>query len=1019
MLKRKETPLVSIIVPVYGTAAYLKHCLDSILNQSYSNIEVIVVNDASPDESLDIIELYQKMDTRVKLVNNKKNLGLFKARLIGSDLICGKYVMFIDSDDYIGVDFIRSLVVVAEKEKADIVKAQFVMDDESQDRKYIYNYINNRPRLKLEGRSITDRYFEQEGLDFSWHVVWGKLYSVELWEKCKPYYSWIDTHLIMTEDIAYSTPFFVFAKKYVEIDCDTYFYVQRKDASTGITKNIKKFEKNISDLGKAFDFREKFLKEQNLLEYYQKNHIAWKENYGRSWKNSIKWAGFGTTETVYLEKLVKEALKIEALGTRTSEDEYFYSSTTPWSDREEQVKLEMVRDNVKCISFDIFDTLIGRPFFEPSDLFRLLDVKFKSLNKMSNLDFSKARIEAENIARKVIQVSGVEEITLDDIYNQVEHNFGISSEIAEVLKEYEKYLEVQFCTRRNFGYELYELAAFLEKDIIITSDMYLDKSTILQILEKNGYIRYKEIFLSSEYKMTKTTGNLYRYIIKEYNKDALLHIGDNYQSDYLKAREVGIKSIHLPKAISVFRGEYVESGYWVGNSYYNMLRPFGSCFDNKVSIEFWGIRCMLAVVANKFFDNPYKAFNPETDFNGDLYYMSYYALGMHLLGIVLDMVKKNRNRNKIHFVARDGYECKCVYDILRKYTGNTIPESNYLYLSRKAILPLAFNIPTDIYYIKDNISYDSIVKKNPRLILKQFLGMECNIELEKYINSKGFDVDTYFKNIDSFNLFLEALAEKEDLLDATKEIKNKIKEQLNKIIGENDILFDIGYNGTAQKILTKLLEKPIDAYYAYINKDRPMINELELGCHMEAFYDRTPCISGAIRELMFSKGEESCVGYDVKDNTLIPLLEENDMNYIEKEIYRVINTGVVDFAEDFFNRFGEFLSSITFRSYDISLPFEFLMERASDKDREIFHCCYFEDDVFFGEGKIPLTSWWNEYGYRQESRVTPISQHEDAKDYLEIGSKFYNCPRWKRVIILLLISPAILPDKIKKNLKRK
>ncbi len=106
---------------------------------------------------------------------------------------------------------------------------------------------------------------------------------------------------------------------------------------------------------------------------------------------------------------------------------------------------------------------------------------------------------------------------------------------------------------------------------------------------------------------------------------------------------------------------------------------------------------MLAMVANKFFDNPFIAFNKESDFNANLYFMSYYALGMHLFSMTMDLIKKNMHRNKIQFVARDGFECKTVYDIVAKYMPN-IPKSNYLYLSRKALLPLAFQELSDVYY---------------------------------------------------------------------------------------------------------------------------------------------------------------------------------------------------------------------------------------------------------------------------------------------------------------------------------
>lgn len=1017
MIKWKE-PIVSIVVPVYGTEKYLKKCVDSIIDQTYKALEIILVNDGSPDNASDIIKAYLKQDKRVKMVDNPENLGLFRARFEGAKYATGKYLMFVDSDDYIGIDFVRSLVNAAESESADIVKAQFVMEDATNNYKYIYNYINNRPRLKLEEREIDKNYFQQEGLDFSWHVIWGKLYSKKLWDQCVQYYEMIKIHLIMTEDIAYSTPLFVLAKKYIEIDCDTYFYVQRKDASTSISKNLKKFEKNISDLKVAFGFRDNFLKTMGLEKIYEKNNLAWKENYGRSWKNSIKWAGFEKNEKDYLERLVKEALGLDELSDRTREDEYYYSCTTEWSDREELVKRKIADKNISCISFDIFDTLISRSFFEPVDLFRLLDMNFRKLNPTTNLDFSKAREMAEIHARDKIKNTGYEEVTLNQIYDQLYEDCRVDKSILKEIKDIECKLEIEFCERRNFGYELYKLAEDVGKTIILTSDMYLSKSVIEKILHKNGYVTYKNLFLSSECNKSKSTGNLYNYVIKEYDKKKLIHIGDNYQSDYVNPRKFGIDSIHMPKAISVFKGEYNSNGFYSGNSYFNMIRPFGSVFDNKTSIEFLGIRCMLAMVANKFFDNPFYVFNRESDFNANLYFMSYYALGMHLFGMTMDLIKKNQNKDRIHFVARDGFECKTVYDIVKRYMPN-IPDSNYLYLSRKALLPLAFQEVSDVYYIKDNISYDSVTLKTPRVILKQFLGLEnIKAELKDYIEKDGFELDNYFKNFESFETFLKVLSQKEDLLEERKEINNKIKEKLDCLLGKNDIIFDIGYNGTAQKILTNILKKPIDAYYAYINKDRALVNEALMGCKVQTYYDRTPCISGAIRELMFSKGEASCVGYEIIDNELCPVFEKKSLPYIEKEIYRIINLGVTCFTEDFMKRFSKYLFVMPIRSYDVSLPFEFLMERASDKDRDVFSCCYFEDDIFFGDKKIELSSWWNRYSVQQESRYDISNNSVNIEnDRLKISEAFYPATRWKRVIVLILLKPQIFIKKIKATLK--
>lgn len=84
MVNKRKWPLVSVVVPVYGTEKYVEKCLDSILNQTYQNIEVLVVNDASPDHAMEIVRNYEKIDGRVRLIENKENMGLFRTRLAGA-----------------------------------------------------------------------------------------------------------------------------------------------------------------------------------------------------------------------------------------------------------------------------------------------------------------------------------------------------------------------------------------------------------------------------------------------------------------------------------------------------------------------------------------------------------------------------------------------------------------------------------------------------------------------------------------------------------------------------------------------------------------------------------------------------------------------------------------------------------------------------------------------------------------------------------------------------------------------
>jgi glycosyltransferase involved in cell wall biosynthesis len=134
-------PLVSVIVPVYNVEKYLDRCLDSIINQTYSDIEIIVVNDGSTDNSYSIICEYQRKDERIKLIN-QKNKGLSAARNIGIQNCCGEYVFFVDSDDIIAYKTIESFMNVAKASGADYVCSEsFNFSDE--DEEAAWRHINN------------------------------------------------------------------------------------------------------------------------------------------------------------------------------------------------------------------------------------------------------------------------------------------------------------------------------------------------------------------------------------------------------------------------------------------------------------------------------------------------------------------------------------------------------------------------------------------------------------------------------------------------------------------------------------------------------------------------------------------------------------------------------------------------------------------------------------------------------------------------------------------------------------
>ena len=114
------TPKLSIIVPVYNTEKYLKECLDSLINQTFKDIEIIIVNDCSPDNSEAIIFEYMSNDPRIKYVKHDKNLGLGGARNTGITNATGAWITFVDSDDYIELNTYEAILSLMEKHQADL-----------------------------------------------------------------------------------------------------------------------------------------------------------------------------------------------------------------------------------------------------------------------------------------------------------------------------------------------------------------------------------------------------------------------------------------------------------------------------------------------------------------------------------------------------------------------------------------------------------------------------------------------------------------------------------------------------------------------------------------------------------------------------------------------------------------------------------------------------------------------------------------------------------------------------------
>jgi len=135
--------LVSVIIPIYNVEQYLEKCLDSIINQTYKNLEIICVNDCSPDNSSKILDEYSSRDKRIKIVNREKNGGLSAARNTGLDNATGEYIYFLDSDDWIDENYIECMLNAALSSKTEVVlNTNIISEYENFSKKYTVRNFN-------------------------------------------------------------------------------------------------------------------------------------------------------------------------------------------------------------------------------------------------------------------------------------------------------------------------------------------------------------------------------------------------------------------------------------------------------------------------------------------------------------------------------------------------------------------------------------------------------------------------------------------------------------------------------------------------------------------------------------------------------------------------------------------------------------------------------------------------------------------------------------------------------------
>lgn len=619
-------------------------------------------------------------------------------------------------------------------------------------------------------------------------------------------------------------------------------------------------------------------------------------------------------------------------------------------------QLENIKEEIRkaeFVSFDIYDTLIVRSFWNPTDLFYLLERKFESVYD-GYIGFRELRMNGEDLLRKQIKKSDTlcEDVTLTEIYEFISEFYNIEESLCDRIKQSEIELELQCSKMRKNGVDLLQYAIEQGKYIVLCSDMYLDESIILKILEKENITGWKRLFLSSSLRKLKRTGTLYKEMIKMMGCSAekILHIGDDKTSDVDRAKESGIKACLFPRTKECFQLEHFKRTREFG------LVAAGRLINYREVEKSAGYNSMLAIVANKFFDDSeiWEFFEKNGTFSP--YCIGYYLIGMHVVGVVkwIAEIVKIRGTKKLHFLSRDGWLIKRIYDLYSNFDEN-MPDSDYLYVSREALLPALVGEAVDLFDLP--IEYK---KYSPQAILNLLRFCAAEFEehsLSAFFTEKNIDPEKRFENKAEYQSFIKLFID--FFYDAVRhsEAKERIKEYLNSV-EEEDALFDMGYSGRIPFALSRLLNLKLDVLMIHSDSLKSFQMKRKGKFNIFCFYDYTPAISGMLREYFLSDINPTCIGYQYKNGQIAPIFEKAEKENSEKAVIAKIHQGAEDFARDFYGYFGNYLDYLPFKSQEVSLPLEGYLREANQNDRKLFENFYSDDRIYGRNDAINIAKFW-------------------------------------------------------------
>ena len=250
--------LISVIIPVYNVEPYIRQCLDSVVDQTYRNLEIIIVDDGSPDNCGAICDEYAAKDKRIQVIH-KANEGLSAARNDALNRVTGNWILFVDSDDWLELDLCETAICAAQSDDTDVLIYDLVKEDIKGGKRihaFPHGFVTEDPAV-ISGMQLSalNRYYTPYSTEWCQGFPWDKLFRAELILKNRLSFA---TNVRANEDVIFALHAFQYAKRIGYISKPLYHYRKNQNSighkfSPDRVEIDREIYKEIEKVGKMYD----------------------------------------------------------------------------------------------------------------------------------------------------------------------------------------------------------------------------------------------------------------------------------------------------------------------------------------------------------------------------------------------------------------------------------------------------------------------------------------------------------------------------------------------------------------------------------------------------------------------------------------------------------------------------------------------------------------------------------------------------------------------------------------------